>query len=177
MISLKKIKKKTIKQQPVITDESYQFKNLLIIIIVIVVLLVPLYFITKLVVKNNDEDKTVTNTTEAVIQNEKILVGQLFNRPQSEYYVLAYKSDNKFITLFDNYISDYTSKEDSLTFYKINLDEGLNKQYIKDETNISDDLNELKLSDTTLIKIKDGKIENYYIGNDDVVEILKEING
>lgn len=175
---MKKIKQKKIKQQPVTLDDNYQAKNMFIIIIIMVVLLVPLYFITTLVLNNNKDTKEeVTEKTPVTIQSEKILVGQLLNRPNSSYYVIAYKKDNKMITLFDNYINDYKKNEDHLEVYKIDLDDGLNKGYISDTTNITEELKDLKISDTTLFKIVDGKIDSYYVGNNDVIDALKEING
>lgn len=174
---MRKIKQKKVKEQPVTLNDNYQAKNMFIIIIVIVVLLVPLYFITTLVLDNNKQEQQQTSNNKPVeIQSEKILVGQLLNRLDSSYYVIAYKKDNKMATLFNQYITDYKKKEEHLNFYKIDLDEGLNKNYISDETNITDDLKNLKISDTVLFKIVDGKIDNYYVGNNDVIDALKEIN-
>lgn len=174
---MRKIKQKKIKQQPVTIEENYPAKNMFIIIIIILLLLVPLYFITKLVINNDKEVETQEESTPVKIQTEKILVGQLLNRNKPSYYVIAYKKDNKMINLFNQYISDYKNKEEHLEFYKIDLDDGLNKGYISDTTNITDELKDLKISDTTLFKIIDGKIDSYYIGNTDVVNALKEING
>ena len=177
---MRKIKQKKIKEQPVTLDDNYQAKNMFIIIIVIVVLLVPLYFITTLVLDNNKiETENIENNTPVEIQTEKILVGQLLNRKDSSYYVIAYKKDNKMVSLFNQYLNDYKNKEEHLNIYKIDLDEGLNKNYISDTTNITDELKDLKLSDTTLFKIVDGKIDSYYVGNNDVIDALKElkING
>ena len=173
---MRKIKQKKIKQQPVTIDENYPAKNMFLIIIIILVLLVPLYFITKLVVNNDNKSETVKEITPVKIQTEKILVGQLLNRPKTSYYVIAYKQESKMVNLFNQYISDYKKNEDHLEFYKIDLDDGLNKGYISDTTNITDELKDLKISDTTLFKIVDGKIDSYYIGNTDVVNALKEIN-
>ena len=61
--------------------------------------------------------------------------------------------------------------------YHIDLDDALNKTYLGSETNITDELNDLTISDTVLFKITDGQIESYYIGNDEVLNYLKEING
>ena len=175
---MKKIKQKKIKQQPITLDDNYQAKNMFIIIIVIIVLLVPLYFITTLVL-NNQNTEEIKNNNPVKTQNEKILVGQLLNRKDSSYYVIAYKKDNKMVSLFNQYLNDYKNKEEHLNIYKIDLDEGLNKNYISDTTNITDELKDLKLSDTTLFKIVDGKIDSYYVGNNDVIDALKElkING
>lgn len=176
MIKLKKIKKKKIKEQPLLQDDNYQFKNMFVIIAVIVIALIPLYFITKLVI-GDKTNSDVKETKNVEIEKELILVSQLLNRPNDEYYVLAYKRDNEAISNFNSYLYDYEKKEDSLKVYHIDLDDALNKTYLGSETNITDELNDLTISDTVLFKITDGQIESYYIGNNEVLNYLKEING
>lgn len=58
----------------------------------------------------------------------------------------------------------------------INMNEAFNQKFISDKSNIVDDINELKVSDETLFKIKDGKIEEYKIGSSDINSYLKEIS-
>lgn len=174
MIKLKKIKKKKIKEQPLIQDDNYKFKNMIVIIAIIVIALIPLYFITKLVIG----DKTTNSDVKTVeIEKDLILVNQLLNRPYNEYYVLAYKRNNKEISSFNSYIYDYENKKDSLKVYHIDLDDALNKSHIGSETNITDELKDLTISDTVLFKITDRQIDSYYVGNDEVLNYLKEING
>lgn len=174
MIKLRKIKKKKIEEQSVLQDDNNQLKGIFIAIIIIIVILIPLYFITSLVIDKKDNNKQ----EEIVeIQGKKILVSQLLNRPKDEYLVLAYKRDNKMLSTFSNYLNDYQNKgEDSLTVYKIDLDDAFNKAYIGDNTNITSDLKDLTISDTVLFKIVDGEIESYYVGDTKVVNYLKEIN-
>lgn len=175
MIKLKKIKKRVQKKQPVISNDNYQLKNMIIIITIIIIMFMVFYFITTTLIKD-DEEVYLEEETSTETQKEKILVGQIFNRSDKEYYVLAYKQDDQFINLYETYISEYTSNDNHLNFYKVDLDEGLNKSYISDELNISDDLKELKINDTVLFKIVDGKIDSYYVGNSKIIEYLKEIN-
>lgn len=172
---LKRIKKRVQKKQPVITTDSFQFRNMIIIVAIIIITFVLFYFITGRLIKDADETN-VENKVSTEIQKEKILVGQMFNRSDKEYYVLAYKQDDKFIDLYETYISKYNSDENNLIFYKIDLDEGLNKKYLSEKLNISNNLNELKINDTILFKIVDGKVDSYYVGNNKIIEYLKEIN-
>lgn len=159
-------------------DDNNQLKGMIITIGIIIIVLIPLYFVTTLVIEKKDNNSTTPEEDKVVeIQTEKILVGQLLNRPNDEYLVLAYKKDNKMLSIFNNYLNDYKNKgDDALTVYRIDLDDGLNKAYISDSTNITSDLKELKISDTVLFKIVDGEIDSYYVGNTEVVNYLKEIN-
>ena len=158
-------------------EDSYSIKNLLLIILIIVIVFVAFYFITTLVVKpskQNYSNKIVE------IDSEKIILNQLLNRKETEYYVLAIKESNytdqmNYVEIYDKYIKSYISQENSLTFYRADLDDALNKNYISDSYNISDNLEQLKLNDDTLFLIKDSKIESYYIGSSEIVKTLSEL--
>lgn len=174
---MKKIRKKIKKKEPVLNNDNYQVKSFIIIVIVLLVLSSILYFITNLVIKENkkDEDNKESQTVE--IQNEKILMGQLLNRTEDSYYVLAYVKDDQFMKLYETYLNQIKTNESSAV-YKIDLNEGLNKKYVQEETYISDNLNELSVSETVLFEIKDKKIDNYYIGHEEIIDYLKgKING
>lgn len=173
---MKKIKKKISKKEPVMTNDSYQFKSFIIIVVVLLVLSVMLYLITNLVIKEEKTEKQTEEETTVEIQQEKILMGQLLNRPEDEYYVLAYIKDDQFMQLYETYLNKIKSGDDGVAVYKVDLNEGLNKKYVQDDTNINDDLNDLSVSDTVLFKISDKKIDSYYVGHDEIIEYLKEEN-
>ena len=79
--------------------------------------------------------------------------------------------------LYETYLNQIKTNESSAV-YKIDLNEGLNKKYVQEETYISDNLNELSVSETVLFEIKDKKIDNYYIGHEEIIDYLKgKING
>lgn len=163
------------KKQEIIEKDSYSLKSFLLIILVLVIILGIFYVITTLVVKPvnpTDNDNGVT-----IIDETKITLNNLLNRKEKEYYVLATKQNNNaqanYQTLYNNYITEYKKQEDALTFYNVNLDDALNKGYISDKLNISNDLSELKVNDDILFKIKDNKIEEYFAGSKN---ILKELS-
>ena len=162
-------------QAPLINDneDTFKFKNLIIWIIVIVVVLVGFYFITTYVLDHKSDE---TEVQESVNQTEKIIFGQICDRKYKEYYVLAYKEDSRLKGIYNRYISKYNKKDNHLNVFMINMNEAFNQKFISDKSNIVDDINELKVSDETLFKIKDGKIEEYKIGSSDINSYLKEIS-
>lgn len=163
------------KKQEIIEKDSYSLKSFLLIILVLVIILGIFYVITTLVVK--PVNPTDNDTGVTIIDETKITLNNLLNRKEKEYYVLATKQNNNtqanYQTLYNNYITEYKKQEGALTFYNINLDDALNKGYISDKLNISNDLSELKVNDDILFKIKDNKIEEYFAGSKN---ILKELS-
>ncbi|MDO4963715.1 MAG: hypothetical protein Q4E75_06460 [bacterium] len=175
---IKKIDK--IEKEEVLKSE-YSLKKLLLIILVVCVVLGIFYFITVLVVKPNNIIKTDNLITE--INAEKITFNQLFTRPEEKYYVLAVKkslhennySKENYIDLYNKYIEDYKSRENSLKFYIIDLDDAFNKNYISEELSITDNVDNLKLNDEVLFKINNKTIESYYAGKDSIINELSNL--
>ena len=176
-----KIIKTNKKQEKIVEQDTYSLKNLIRIIIVLVIILGIFYLITTLVVDAVKQDNI--NNTVTQIDSTKITLNNLLNRNEEEYYVLATKeslynninSQIKYSELYNNYISEYASLEDALPFYAVDLDDALNKNYMSDELNITDDIGEIKLNDEVLFKIKDGKIEEYFVGSSDILEELSDL--
>ena len=154
-------------------DESFKLKNVIIIVVIIMLVLVSFYFITKYVLEHKTDN---TPTVESVIDREKIIFGQMFNKSDNEYYVIAYNSDEKSKEIYNKYIEKYGSKETSIKIYEIDLKDDFNKSYIANKSNITSNLDELKVSGDTLFKIKDKTIEEYKEGSNDISNYLKEIS-
>lgn len=110
---------------------------------------------------------------EAVtISYEFIPASTVFNRSDSEYYVL-----------FDNYKSNYTSNnyinslllnDKSKVVYKVDMSLKEN-EFVKGEKENTKarNVNELSINGVTLIKIKNGVISEYISGSDKIEEYLK----
>lgn len=172
-----KLVKNNKKQETQIEKDSYSLKSFLLIILVLVIILGIFYLITTIVVKpvnSVDNDNRVT-----IIDEAKITLNNLLNRKAKEYYVLATKENKNvqanYQMLYNNYINEYKKQEKALTFYNINLDDALNKNYISDELNISNELSELKVNDDVLFKIKDKKIEEYFVGSKNILKKLSTL--
>lgn len=173
-----KLRKNTKKQEEINNVEQYSIKNMIIIVFIISIIFLLFYFITTFLVKPVIIDST--NNSIEQIDSTKITLGNLLNRNNKEYYVLCtkpslYKENFNYNEIYNNYINDYSKKENSLNFYSVDLDDALNKSYLSDKINISEDLTNLKVNDEVLFKIKDKKIESYYVGNSEIIKVLSKL--
>lgn len=173
-----KLRKNTKKQEEINNVEQYSIKNMMIIVFIISITFLLFYFITTFLVKPVIIDNT--NNSIEQIDSTKITLGNLLNRNNDEYYVLCtkpslYKENFNYNKIYNNYIADYSKKENSLNFYLVDLDDALNKSYLGDKINISEDLTDLKVNDEVLFKIKDKKIESYYVGNSEIIKVLSKL--
>ena len=117
------------KEEKQIEKDSYSLKNLVLIILILVVVFGLFYLITALVIDPVEQNSTNNTLTE--IDSTKITLNNLLNRKESEYYVLATEeNDNNqvdYLQLYNNYINEYSSEENALPFYNVDLNDALNK--------------------------------------------------
>ncbi len=145
------------------------FKIILVILVVFGVFYIFTYYLQK--------DKKTTNVekpnTITTIQYDEILIGNILNQSESDYYVLIVnKSD--YDSRYKNYLSKSSAKS---KFYYSLIDNGLNRSYITDNSNLMvENIQDLKVSTTSLLKISNGKIVETYDGNSAVMEAIININ-
>lgn len=162
------------------TKEEYSIKNMFKIVLIILIVFGVFYFITTLLI---DRRKVEDSNSQAVIDSSKITLSQILNRVDEEYYVIAtrkslYESsyvETNYIQLYNNYINKYKQKENAYPVYYVDLDNALNKKYIGEEMNITNEISELVLNDEVLFKIKSGKIEKTYIGKEEILDKLSRL--
>lgn len=176
---MKKAKIKKQQQKEIIINEEYSFKGMIKILLILIAIFGAFYFVTTLLINPKEENQN----NPVVIDSSKIIMNQLFTRPNEEYYVIAIKEslygslyqNTNYTEIYNNYIKKYKSKEKALPFYYINLDDALNKKYIGEKMNVSDDITKLQLNDEVLFKIKNGKIEKKYVGKDAIIDKLSKL--
>lgn len=172
-----KIKKQT--QKEVIISEEYSFKSMIKILLTLVVIFSAFYLVTILLIN----PKEIQEKNPVVIDSSKIIMDQLFTRPNNEYYVLAIKEslygstyqNTNYTELYNNYIKKYKSKEGALPIYYIDLDDALNKKYNSEKLKISNEITKIELNNEVLFKVKDGKIEKKYIGKEEIINKLSKL--
>lgn len=177
-----KLEKKKEENQKEI-EIQYSIKSMIKIVIALILIFVLFYVLTVFVIDNKKVEEDVKN--HAVIDSEKITLSQILSQKENEYYVLATKESMykkaagmkaNYIELYDSYILKYQQSEDEpLKFYRVDLDSAFNKSYLSDKSNITDNLSELKISDEVLIKIKNKKIDKYYIGHSLIASELSKL--
>lgn len=108
-------------------------------------------------------------SNDVTISETNILIGEVFNRNNDEYLVLFDKLDNNGSSYIRSLLS---SREDKV--YYVDMNDGFNKKYASDEANKdAKNASELKINDVTLIRIKNGKIDMYKTGEEEIEEYLK----
>lgn len=176
---MKKAKIKKQQHKEIIVNEEYSIKGMLKILLILIIIFGTFYFVTTLLIKPKVENKN----NPVVIDSSKIIMNQLFTRPNKEYYVIAIKESlygsvyqkTNYTEIYNNYIKKYKNKEETLPFYYINLDDALNKKYFGEKLNISDDITNMQLNNEVLFKIKNGKIEKKYVGKDAIINKLSKL--
>lgn len=175
-MSKKKTDKK-VKNSKKIMDsvsESPDLKKVIICITTVLIIFVLVYLLTVYITKNSTDSVVKKKFDNTTVQYDEILAGTSFSQKDKEYLVLFYNvsedDDSSYYTLK----SDYESKDDALPFYYVDLGNSLNKPIVSTEDNSeATKASDLKISKPTLIKIKDGELEDYIVGKDDIENYLK----
>lgn len=166
-------KKKINKKNTVETNN--ELVNLIKIVVIVCVVLLAFYFLTVLVNKKTKGSAFSDDDSVAVIQYDKIIVGEILNRSDNTYLVLVEKENDVNSNLYQSYLSIYSGKENALKVYNVDLSEVFNLNYVGDETILDNGIQNYKFSDTTLIKVSDGNISESYIGSEAIENYLKEL--
>ena len=98
----------------------------------------------------------------------------MFNRPYDEYYVFLYSSLDSNASTYRGLITSYNEKEDSKKIYYVDLNDKFNKEYLSDSSNPNpSSVSEVKIKDSALVLIKDGKVAKYMEKLDDYKNTLE----
>ena len=162
---------KNIKQNTYNNDT--EISKLIKLIIVVSLIVLIFYGLTVLV---NQEKEVENPDTPASIQYDEILIGNVLKQPNEEYYVMIYDDEDYDTSLYSTYLNLYKQKDEAIRIYTSQLNNPLNQNFKAEESNLDiSDISDLKIQSSTLLKINDGKIEEFYEG-EKLVEHLKEIS-
>lgn len=148
------------------SNDTKEIKSLIIIIIIVVCITGGLYLLTLF-----SESKKSESNTE--ITYDTCLVGNMFNMPGDEYYVFLYSSLDSNASSYRGLITSYGEKDDSLTVYRVDLNDSFNKKFVGDSSFISDNLDEFMVKDSALLLIKNGKVSKFYETLDEYKNVLE----
>ena len=115
---------------------------------------------------------TAPTVEDVTIDTDYIALGTVFNRKDKEYYVIFDDYSNTYSS--DSYIESLLKDQD-VKYYKVNMGTNENKKFISDKENKdAQTSSELAIKGITLIKIKNGKVEKYLSGSEQIEEYLKK---
>jgi hypothetical protein len=165
---MKKMKKQKNKPTPAIEE-----KNIQKILLGTIAFLTLVYIITAIITGeiNLKKDKKEDEPTETSIQYSEILAGETFNRPESEYYVIFYKFDNKDAVTVQTILDNYAQKENAIKIYRVDLTNSFNQSIYTDGIAVLNvnNVSNLKVKDYSLIKVKSGKNISHLEGKSAII--------
>lgn len=157
------------KETTIIQDRN-ELKLFGIMVLVVLSIFFVFYGITLLL---DVEEQKQAGILEETIQYQQILVGQILNQDNKDYYVLVKNDKNLYNSLYEMYLADYVGKKTS--YYTVDLNDNFNLNYRGEKTIVKGkSVSEFRFADTTLIKIKNKKVTNVYTTNDEILAELRK---
>ena len=164
-----KKKKENIKKTSEFISTENEMSKLILLIVIVGIVFAAFYIVTLFVTKDEKEEPSTEETTEATIQYEKILVGNILTEKPSEYYVLVYFEKDQYLNLYKQYLEYYKTLEGAMPYYFVNMDESFNKQYIGEKSKLNaSDSKDFRFKETSLLRIQKGKVIATYEGKDNI---------
>ena len=164
--------KKVQKQNVPVESATNELRKLSTILISIVGIICIFYIITVIVTKNNNSLQYQISDEISQISYTDILASDIL-RKDGTYYVLVKDSNDAYISLYETYITSYTSSEEHLQIYSVDLNDALNQDYKSKQNNLSSE--KLQFKGTTLLKISNNAIEASYEDSTSINVHLKSL--
>lgn len=156
-------------------EKDGYFKFITTLAILLIVFLISYFALGLFYTKEIDLKKKTKETKDEVnIDNNTIMLGQLFDQAKDEYYVLIYDLSDEESSI-PNWQSTYESSEGALSIYVVDSSKKFNSQYIVKENSNKNatSLSDLKVISPTLIKVNNKSITEYIEGEDNIVNKFK----
>ena len=159
------------------SSSDMEYGKIIKITIGVIIVLALTYFITALASGEIKFGKEKIEEKETSIQYEEIMVGQMLNRKNNEYYVMLFNFTDTYASYYLSLKDNYSLEDNALPFYIIDLEKYANKEYVYDESEKLIEkpvrLVDFKASSPTIIKIKDKKIVERITGKEEVLKFFK----
>ena len=143
-------------------------KTFVVIMATLLVFFVVLFILLGLFVTGELKWFDKNDNGETVIQIEnKILAVDTLKQSEEEYYVYYYdaKEENSDVA---NTLYGRMEK-----IYRVDLNDGFNTNYVGEPSGVVDDIESLKVSNPTLIKVSFGRMVAFYSGTEEITSALK----
>lgn len=170
-----KNKTQKIKRETYRSEEQEEIIRFVWILAIIIILILVVYFFTKIFVTKDLNKDTPSEPTAGEINYDSTLIGSMFTKPENEYFVLIYDSEDVRSVYYSGVISAYKKyNKEALRVYTADLNNELNKKYLDEEnTNLNtNNLDKFKVGKLALLKIANKKVEKVYTTEEDIVKAL-----
>ena len=155
MAHIKKTIKKNIKTPDISTEKNTS--NVVVTLVICALMLLIAYGVSSLIYALNTDSVSVTD-----VKQYNINASATFDIQESEYYVMFYDKTGSDALSLGTLVSNYRNSNKN-SIYVVDLSKEYNKSIVKDTSNPNaKNANELAISSSTLVKIKNGEINGYY---------------
>lgn len=160
------------------SNNDLEYAKIIKISLGVMIILALTYFVTAIAtgeIKLGNNKKI--EETETNIQYEEIIAGQIFNRSDKDYYVLLFDFTDTYASYYLSLKDTYTQKDKSLSVYIVDLEKQINKEIVSEDGNAKvyvDDIKKLKVSNPTLIRIKNHKVVQSIEDKDKIIEFFEK---
>lgn len=164
----------------------------IIMVCIVICVFCAFYFLTVFISKDNSNSSSNSNnsssnssnssstssssssSSNASISYDNIIIGRSFSMDEAAYLVLYYDgSDSDLSSTVGTLVSTYKNKDSHLPIYKVDMSDGLNKNYTSEESNTNpSSVEDLHINGITLIKFVDNKVDEYIEGQDSISDYL-----
>lgn len=168
------------------------FFGKIIMVCIVICVFCAFYFLTVFISKDNSNSSYNSNnsssnssnssstssssssSSNASISYDNIIIGRSFSMDEAAYLVLYYGgSDSDLSSTVGTLVSTYKNKDSHLPIYKVDMSDGLNKNYTSEESNTNpSSVEDLHINGITLIKFVDNKVDEYIEGQDSISDYL-----
>lgn len=167
MNQVKKYQKKN-KVVEEVKGEENQVRKLIILIVSILIILGLIYLVATLFEKK-DYSSIFKNSLEVSdIQYDEIIIGNMLNQKEDNYYVLVLDKEDPYYDTFLSYIENYKNLEYKTRIYSVDLNNVFNKNNKVDDANPRD----LTFKTTTLVEVSKGRVKDYIEDSDEIGSII-----
>lgn len=166
------VSKKNQKQGMPVESATNELRRLSTILVSIVGIICVFYIVTIIVTKNNESLHYKTSNEISEISYIDILASDILKK-EGAYYVLIKDNSDSYISLYEKYVTSYTSTEEHLPVYYVDLNDALNLNYRSEQNDFS--IENLKFKGTTLIKVSNHSIESFYEDSASINEHLRSL--
>ncbi len=160
-----KITKKKEKKEP-IPESTLSIKTVAITFLSIAIVFVATYFLTDFLLSRRSKS-TDSSSNSATQQTNTIVFSNLLSQSAEKYYVLAMVDEKS--EAYERYLS-WMSK----TYYIVDMSNKVNQVYLGKEEVIGDSIKDIRITDSTLFVVEDGKITNHATGKENILKYLEE---
>lgn len=144
-------------------DKPLSPKTFITIMVVLLLFFVILYILTGLFITKELKWFSSNDTEEQITEIEnKILATDTLKQVEETYYVYYYDTAEE-----DSEVSSIVNTL-SEKVYRVDLNDAFNSNYIGESSGVVSDINSLKVSNPTVVKVVSEQITEFYTGKDEI---------